>query len=346
MESRAHGRRRIEIRDLVLIALLAAVGGVLSAYVGYIGNLVNRLFGVPFGAGQLMAGLHVVWAVLARLLVGRFGAGTLTGVIKGAVELFAGGTHGVVILLVSAVQGVLVDVGMEITQRPRRGVAMAVGAVAAASNVFVFQAIYLSGVPLPFILGMAGLALVSGATLGGYLGFDLAGLLVDARLAPAVPGLAAARAGRGRLAATAVVAALLLGGAAYYFAAVAEPFAPGDRARIEGMVDAPYTFRYEQWVDDEVTITAELRGSVTHEAARPYTGVPLVKVVERAVPRAGATRVRIVADDGYEAIVPLSTLEAHGERLLLCLEGGRLHVVAGELDAAHWVRRVHRIAVE
>ena len=46
-------------RDLALIAIVSAAGGVLSTYVGYLGNLMNRAFGVPFGAGQWMAGLHV-----------------------------------------------------------------------------------------------------------------------------------------------------------------------------------------------------------------------------------------------------------------------------------------------
>ena len=36
---------RFGVRDLVLIALLAEAGGVLSTYIGYLGNLINRLFG-------------------------------------------------------------------------------------------------------------------------------------------------------------------------------------------------------------------------------------------------------------------------------------------------------------
>ena len=92
-------------RDLVLIAATSAAGGVLSSYVGYLGNLMNRLFGVPFGAGQFMAGLHVFWFVLARAIIGRTGAGTLTGLLKGLVEFFAGSTHGAVVVLVSVVEG-------------------------------------------------------------------------------------------------------------------------------------------------------------------------------------------------------------------------------------------------
>ncbi|HPQ02845.1 MAG TPA: ECF transporter S component, partial [Bacillota bacterium] len=79
-------------RDLVLIAAISAAGGVLSTYVGYLGNLMNKAFGVPFGAGQWMAGLHVFWFVFARAIVGRTGAASLTGILKGIVEMFAGST--------------------------------------------------------------------------------------------------------------------------------------------------------------------------------------------------------------------------------------------------------------
>jgi len=74
MRDRAKEKKSLlDLRQLVLVALLAAVGGVLSTYIGYLGNLTNRLFGVPFGAGQLIAGLHVLWLLLARILTSRFG---------------------------------------------------------------------------------------------------------------------------------------------------------------------------------------------------------------------------------------------------------------------------------
>ena len=51
------GRRRPYFvnRDLLIMAVLSGIGGVLSTYVGYLGNLLNRIFGVPFGAGQIFA---------------------------------------------------------------------------------------------------------------------------------------------------------------------------------------------------------------------------------------------------------------------------------------------------
>jgi len=339
------GGNRLDLRGIVLAALLAAIGGVLSAYIGYIGNLINRLFGVPFGAGQLIAGLHIVWPLLARLLIGRFGSGTLTGVTKGLVEFLAGGTHGVVIVLISFVEGLLVDLGMGITRRPNLAVTMLAGAVASASNVFVFQALYLSGVSATFILVMAGLSFVSGAFFGGYLAWDLRRLLVASRLAPALPDAPRARiAWRKHVVTLGLVVAVLAGGV-WYYVAIYDPFTAPDAARITGAVEAPYTFHYGDWDGDTVTVTAELRGSVTSVPPRPYTGVQLRDLLARAKPTIGAAAVRVVAGDGYEARFTLSAVEQDAT-LLLTLTDGRLQLVAAAYDGAHWVKRVTKIVVE
>ncbi|WP_461368985.1 ECF transporter S component, partial [Candidatus Darwinibacter acetoxidans] len=86
-ESASRKRIYFATRDLLIMAVLSGIGGVLSTYVGYLGNLLNRLFGVPFGAGQFVAGLHVFWIILAAGLVRRPGAATIVGLLKGVVEL-------------------------------------------------------------------------------------------------------------------------------------------------------------------------------------------------------------------------------------------------------------------
>lgn len=62
-------------RDLLTIAILASLGGVMSTYVGYVANVINRLVGVPFGAGQVVAGLHILWIVLILAITGKKGLG-------------------------------------------------------------------------------------------------------------------------------------------------------------------------------------------------------------------------------------------------------------------------------
>ena len=91
-------------RDLVLIAATSA-GGVLSSCVGYLGNLMNSTVRSAVRRRAVHGRLHVFWFVLARAIIGHTGAGTLTGLLKGLVEFFAGSTHGAVVVLVSVVEG-------------------------------------------------------------------------------------------------------------------------------------------------------------------------------------------------------------------------------------------------
>lgn len=333
------------VRDLVLIALLASIGGVLSTYIGYLGNLVNRFVGVPFGAGQVVAGLHILWPLLARLVTGRFGSGTLTGIAKGVVELLSGGTHGAVIVLVSAVEGILVDLGMGIAPGGPLLLAVLVGAAASASNVLVFQAIYFSGVPATLLLVMLGLSLLSGAFFGGYLAWDLRRSLLAARILRRSAEEERPRGGRWwRYLITAPIVLALLGGGVAYYAFVYDTSSP-EEARVQGALERPFTFRYEEWSDRTVTVTAELRGSSTYVPPRDYVGVPLHLLLEQALPKAGASSVRVIADDGYEVSFDLSSLLAD-RKVALSLEAGRLCLIAAGYEGAAWVQGVKRVVVE
>lgn len=348
VESAAGERRyRFDVRDIVLIALFSAAGGVLSTYIGYLGNLVNRLFGVPFGAGQLIAGLHIVWPLLARALVGRFGAGTLTGLTKGAVELFTGGTHGVVILLVSAVEGLFVDLGLGLTRRRSLLITMLTGALASTANVVVFQTIYFSGVAAGFLWVMILLAFVSGAVFGGYLAWDVERLLVSSRILRPAPAssLCPRRVARWRQAVILVLVFAFLAEAVCFYLGVYDPFAAKGTAAVSGSVAAPFTFAYHDWQAETVSVRAELRGSVTFVPPTDYTGVPVRLLLARAAPMLGSTSVRVIAADGYEARFTLEDL-AGDPGVILVLEGDALRLVATDYDGASWVRQVVRIVVE
>ena len=340
-------RSRFELRDLVLIALLSAVGGVLSTYVGYLGNLINRLFGVPFGAGQLIAGVHVLWPLLARAIIRKFGSGTMTGLIKGLVEFLSGGTHGIVIVLISVIEGLLIDVGMSMSTRRSLGVMMLSGAVASATNVFVFQAIYFSNISLALLLGMASLSLISGAFFGGYLAWDLHDLLRASNLIrPDLGGRRKASAIKwGRHVITLVVVTLGLAGAAIYYVAVYDPFAAPDAVSIEGAVSSPYTYCLSDGDMEIVTITAELRGSTMTIPAREYTGILLKEIIERALPDDGTTTLHVIANDGYEIELDWNAVQLDKE-LLLILEDDSVRLVAAAYDGSYWVQQVRRIVIK
>jgi len=339
-------------RDLVLIAAVSAAGGVLSTYVGYLGNLLNSAFGVPFGAGQFMAGLHVFWFVLARAIVGRTGAGALAGVLKGLVELFTGSTHGLPIVAVSAVEGVLVDLLSLPFARPPVGAMCFAGAVSSASNVLLFQAMYFSGVSWGYVGLMVLFAVISGAVFGGYFTSGVLDVVETAGLLRPTDASGAGSESRhrprrrvARLVVTLVMAAALAGGALYYYTQVFEPVPEGPACRIEGKVARAYEYTPALVRDEVVTVRAELVGQVTYLPEADYSGVPLAVILERAGVDPSATSVRIVASDGYEAIFSVRDVTEHTD-VLLCQDHETLRVVAPGFEGAFWVRMVSRIHVE
>jgi len=333
-------------RDLLTVAVFSGIGGILSTYIGYLGNLLNRLLGVPFGAGQFVAGLHVFWLVFVAGLVRRPGAATLAGLLKGLVELLTGSTHGVAIVLVSLVQGLLVDLGLLVFRRHSMVSYATTGAVATAANVFVFQALYFSGAPISYILLIAGLAFVSGILLAGGFAYQLLDILSQGRRVTGERG-GADRQGFAwtRFVVTGVLVMAFAAGAVYYFAAVYEAPWTDPEFAVEGKVDNPGSFSLERFSEDMTTINAELEGQVTHVPAQDYTGVPVARILSEAQPKPGAKTLRVVASDGYEVAFELQEI-MNDDEFILIEEGDTLRLIAGNYEGGYWVKQVIRLVVE
>lgn len=359
MEEKTKSRRKYYLgnRDLLVIAVLSGIGGVVSTYVGYLGNLLNRLFGVPFGAGQFASGLHVFWFILVAGLVKRPGAAAAAGLLKGVIELLTGSTHGVAIVLVSLVQGLMVDVVLLITRRHSLGSYMLAGGLAAATNVFVFQLLYFSGAPIIYILLLGLIAFFSGVLLAGSFGHSVLEIVLQARpfrisgasgeeaAAPAAAGGRKTAASRFRLGVTALLAVLLSAGAVYYFAVLFEPPWAGPRCRVEGAVENPLSFRLSDFGRYETTITAELKGQVSYVPPQEYTGIPLKIILRQASPREGAKKLKVMGTDGYTVEFELQKVLTD-DRMLLIREGEMLRLIAGNYEGGYWVKQVNRMVVE
>ena len=336
-------------KDLVTIALLSALGGGLSTYIGYLGNLINRMVGVPFGAGQFMAGLHVIWIVLAVGVTKKKGVGTATGLLKGMVELFLGGTHGVVIVVVSLVQGVLVDAILfkDSTKENRSLIPYSMaGGFSAASNVFVFQAFFFSGVPTILIMMLGMLAFGSGVIFGGYVTLQMLdsleqGGLLDRSLSKEKVPFSTRYTS---IAVTVIFLTAFTVGGMYYFHNVYVP--PGaEEVNVVGEVNRGYVFTYGDLEDNEITVSAELIGSVTHVPEKDYTGIPLRAIIYEAGPRDDASRVRVMATDGYDAVFNLNEV-MENDNIILSHDEGVYMIVADGYDGAYWVRDVYEIRIE
>jgi len=192
------------LHELLMMAALAALGGATSSVVSMLRAAAHALIVLP-GGMQYLAGIHVLWLVLAVGLVRKPGAATVTALLKGGVELLSGSPHGLLVLLYSSFAGVSVDaVWLMLGGRDRPFALFLAGGIGAASNLFVL--LYVASLPAQdnVLTGLAVLAVVafiSGGVLAGLLGWWLlqalgqAGVVGAARHGP--PLTARHRAWRG-----------------------------------------------------------------------------------------------------------------------------------------------------
>jgi DMSO/TMAO reductase YedYZ molybdopterin-dependent catalytic subunit len=112
--------------------------------------------------------------------------------------------------------------------------------------------------------------------------------------------------------------------------------------RINGDVNAPYT--YPESHGDVETTTAEgtLRGTTTR-----YTGIPIQELVARAEPAEGASMLLVEAADGYAFFISMEEVRDN-ESLLLAPQGkgqDRAYNVVGAENSKAWVRNVTELTV-
>ncbi|NHI83291.1 MAG: hypothetical protein EAX81_03195 [Candidatus Thorarchaeota archaeon] len=346
----ASNNTAITTRDIVTIAMLSSLGGALSTFVGYLGNLINLSLGIPFGAGQFMAGLHVFWIVLMRVLVPKTGVGLAGGALKGLVELFTGSTHGIVIVLVSLIQGLIIDVGAS-SFRELNGVSVSSQIVwwvtagfSSASNVLVFQALYFTGAPIVYIAVMTILAFCSGVIFAGYFAWETLEFLNEIEIIPAnissrEPSATPRRKLIVRNFPAVAFLTFIIVGSVYFTVFVAVMQTDPYSCEVTGLVENPYTYHQSNFVGQEVTIEAELIGAYTHLDPANYTGILLGTILNYANPNSGATTLRVSARDGYTVLFDFDSVVCDNRMLLTESEDG-LWLIAGDYDGALWVRWV------
>jgi len=157
-------------REVATVAVLSAAGGALSVPLGYAGNMINAVPGVPFGSPQLLAGIHVLWMVLAGLVTRRFGAAAATGALKGLVELSLFSFHGPLVLPIAIAEGLATEACLLVLGRRAGTPAYITGGFGAAANVLVLRMLVLGALPWGLIALMVVFAFASGAFFSGYVG--------------------------------------------------------------------------------------------------------------------------------------------------------------------------------
>ncbi|MFX1506407.1 MAG: ECF transporter S component [Promethearchaeota archaeon] len=335
-----------ETSDLVIIALFCALGGILSTFVGYLGNLINRILGIPFGGGQIIAGLHVFWIVFIYLLTNRkIGVAFFTGIVKGLVELFSGSAHGILVLLISGTQGLIIEIILIIFLSSNNKVIISfASAIASASNVFIQQLLFFnSQVPLLFIGLIGGISFISGFILGGLFPIAVFNLfnrstVLNWRKLPRSPHHLKYI----QMIRVCIIIILVISEIGIFtFLLSQNRFS----AQITGDIQNPYTYYPADFLDRQITIEAELIGDVTYEPPTNYTGVPLYILIETAQPISEIYLVKVIASDGYY-IEFNSTEIKDNPSLILTMESIGLRLIAGNFHGSYWVKKVVRINIQ
>lgn len=326
-------------RDLLMMAALAALGGVTGTYISAVGRVVQSFIGIP-GAMQWAAGLHVLWLTLAVGLIGKRGAGTVTGILKGAVELLTGNPHGLLVVLVDVIAGILVDVGfLPFRDKNRMPGYLAAGGLASLSNVLIFQLFAVLPADLlsyGAILLIGLVAGLSGVAFAGFLAFVLMGTLRRTGVVKDRPPQPMPRTSYRIF----LVSALLLAGAltVYLRGALRGPAT----IHIGGAVGAPYAYPQEH--GDLPKITAE--GTLSGATAR-YTGVPVRDLIAQAQPHPDAGLLLAEAPDGYAFFISMEEVQ-ESDSLLVASQGTgskATYDIVGAQNSKAWVRGVSTLTV-
>ena len=159
----------LETREIALIVMLSALGGAISVPLGYAGNLLRAVPVFPFGTPQLLSGIHILWLLLVRLLTKKTGTATLTGAVKGLVELSLFSFHGIQVLPISIAEGVVADLALGFLGSKSPAKVAVAGGLSSSTNVLVLWLLLLQSLPISLIAFMWFLSLISGL-LVGYFG--------------------------------------------------------------------------------------------------------------------------------------------------------------------------------
>ena len=325
--------------DLLLMAVLAALGGVASTYINTLGDAVQAFLGMA-GGSQWASGLHVIWIVLAMGITGKPGTGILTGLLKGSVELLSGSSHGVIILLVDLAAGLFVDFGFLLFRKKRSLLPyMISGGLASSSNVLVFQLFATLPTNILAVSAVLILTLVAAASGVIFAGF-IPKLLINALSKADIVKVPEQKPRTRKVAWYVLLSVFVLSTLFAFFLMTSLRGAP--TLQISGAVELPYEFPTGDFNPDPVTRQMEYKGVMTE-----YSGYLLAEVIEYAEPAEDADTLLIEASDDYAFLLSLEELETNPNILAVKQGSGKntTYNIVGPESSKAWIRGVTELTV-
>jgi hypothetical protein len=165
--------RKFTLFELILLALIAALGIAVKPVVVAISHLITGPLLIPGGA--LAGGFYMLFIIVGGALVGKKGSVTLICLIQGIVVLVSGvyGSHGAVSLITYAVPGLLVDALWILCRTDGASLAACFcgGVVANVSGTALVNLVFFR-MPAAVLLFIAVLAALSGG-VGGIIAWQI-----------------------------------------------------------------------------------------------------------------------------------------------------------------------------
>ncbi|MHA1207173.1 MAG: ECF transporter S component [Candidatus Hodarchaeales archaeon] len=342
---RKKSRPYFQTNDIVIIALFCSLGGIFSTFIGYFANLLNTILGIPFGGGQILAGLHIFWLVFIFLLVDRkVGVVLLAGVLKGFIEFFTGNAHGLLVILLSSSQGLILELFFILfLGSKRKSIIIIAAGFAGVSNIFLQQILFFnSQIAIPFLMLIGIISFVSGVLFGGMLPLSAYHVFSQASILQwRKPSEMSSKTVR-NLKYIRISFIILL---AFSQVVVISYLTVQNRYSIQvtGDVYNPYTYYANDF--PHITIEAELIGDVTYIPPMNYSGVPLYVIIGWAQSKTENYDILLKASDGYEVV--FTSIEiSHNSNIIITSNLNSFTLVAAGFHGNRWIKNIISINIE
>jgi ABC-type thiamin/hydroxymethylpyrimidine transport system permease subunit len=334
-----------QTNDIVIIALFCSLGGIFSTFIGYFANLINSIIGIPFGGGQILAGLHIFWLVFIFLLVDRkVGVVLLAGILKGFIEFFTGNAHGLLVILLSSSQGLILELFFILFLGSRRKSVIIIAAgVAGVSNIVLQQILFFnSQIPIPFLLLIGIMSFISGLIFGGFLPLSIYHVFRQASILQwRKPSKMSPQFARNlKYIRVSFIALLLISQVVMISYLMLQN---QHSIQVTGDVYNPYTYYPNDF--PHITIEAELVGDVTYIPPMNYSGVPLSVIVGWAQPERESYNILIKASDGY-AVIFTNNNVSHNSNIIIISNLNSFALVAAGFHGSLWIKNIVSINIE
>jgi len=160
--------KRYSTFDLIMIAVLAALGLGTKQIVRPVVEIFTRILVIPGGA--IAGGFYMLWLVLAKRFVPKFGSGIFFGIVQALVVMILPfGSHGIFTIITYSLPGLAIDL-IELLNRKNKNVFLFSVIDGAVANVVgsVAVSIFIFDMPIEILLFVIALAILSG-NIGGII---------------------------------------------------------------------------------------------------------------------------------------------------------------------------------